>query len=67
MPRIVALHKLDPTRPPKNHGTTQPTMCRTRSREPLVFDQRNAAEVVARAIPDGYRLCGKCWPEEERE
>lgn len=65
MPGRTALHRLDASRPFNEKRQVQPTICRTRSKDPLVFDQKNAARVLADIIPGGYRLCGRCWEEEE--
>ena len=61
----TALNQLDASRPFNEAKQVQPTICRTGSKDPLVFDQRRAAMVLAATIPEGYRLCGKCWEEEE--
>ena len=37
----------------------QVTVCKTRSKAPLVFDSREAAEHVA--FITGYRLCPRCY------
>lgn len=58
----VMLHKLDVTKPCKENGV-QPTVCRTRSKDPLVFYQRKEAQVLENAIPGAYRVCGRCWPK----
>ena len=55
----ILLHQVDPNRPSESWYNT-PTSCKTRSRDPLVFDSREAAEIVA-SIP-GYGLCPRCWP-----
>ena len=64
MPRLIALHKLDASRPYNDRRSVQPTICRTRARDPLVFANRNEAERVATAIPDGYQVCQACWSED---
>ena len=67
MTRAIALHKLDQTRPHNGKQDVQPTVCRTRSRDPLVFDQRRAAEILAETISGGYHLCKPCWNDQEEK
>ena len=64
MPGPTALHRLDKSRPFSRKRQAQPTICRTGSKDPLVFDQKNAARMMADSIPDEYQLCGKCWKDE---